>query len=60
MIDLAEAPRPADLPMDDVPEADRFHHDLMAAALRLIEERAEQQPSLDELAERMGLSPAHF
>ncbi|MEM6438988.1 MAG: bifunctional helix-turn-helix domain-containing protein/methylated-DNA--[protein]-cysteine S-methyltransferase [Pseudomonadota bacterium] len=32
----------------------------MAAALRLIEETAEDQPSLDALADRMGLSPAHF
>ncbi|MEO0680904.1 MAG: bifunctional helix-turn-helix domain-containing protein/methylated-DNA--[protein]-cysteine S-methyltransferase [Pseudomonadota bacterium] len=48
------------MPADNVPERDRFHHELMAAALRLIEERAHDHPSLDELAERMGLSPAHF
>lgn len=45
----------------DGPDAsDRFHHDLMEAALRLIEAQADRQPSLDALAARMGLSPAHF
>lgn len=39
---------------------DRFHYDLMAAALRYIEERAGQQPSLEEVAAAIGLSPAHF
>lgn len=39
---------------------DRFHYDLMAAALRHIEERAGEQPSLDEVAAAIGLSPAHF
>lgn len=60
MIELADAPDPAALAPRDVPEGDRFHHDLMEAALRLIEETAEDQPSLDALAARMGLSPAHF
>ena len=39
---------------------DRFQYDLMAAALRYIEERAGDQPSLDEVAAAIGLSPAHF
>ncbi len=39
---------------------DRFNYDLMAAALRFIEERAGEQPSLDEVAAAIGLSPAHF
>ena len=39
---------------------DRFNYDLMAAALRYIEERAGAQPSLDEVAAAIGLSPAHF
>lgn len=39
---------------------DRFNYDLMAAALRYIEERAGQQPTLDEVAAAIGLSPAHF
>lgn len=40
--------------------ADRFHHDLMLAAIRLIEEQAAEHPSLDALAARMGISTAHF
>ncbi len=39
---------------------DRFNYDLMAAALRYIEARAGDQPSLDEVAAAIGLSPAHF
>jgi AraC family transcriptional regulator of adaptative response/methylated-DNA-[protein]-cysteine methyltransferase len=42
------------------PERARFHHDLMTEALRLIEDTREAHPSLDDLAARMGLSPAHF
>lgn len=38
----------------------QFHYDLMAAALRYIESRAGEQPSLDEVAEAIGFSPAHF
>lgn len=37
-----------------------FHYDLMAAALRHIEENALEQPTLDEVAEAIGLSTAHF
>ncbi|MEM8539071.1 MAG: AraC family transcriptional regulator, partial [Pseudomonadota bacterium] len=32
----------------------------MAAALRYIEDRAGEQPSLEEVAEAIGFSPAHF
>ncbi len=39
---------------------DRFNYDLMAAALRYIDERTDSQPSLDEVAAAIGLSPAHF
>ena len=41
-------------------DRDRFRHDLMLAAIRMIEADAAAQPSLDELARRMGLSPARF
>ena len=44
----------------DLLHDDRFNYDLMAAALRYIEERAGEQPSLDEVAAAIGLSPAHF
>jgi len=39
---------------------DQFHYDLMAAALRYIESRTDEQPSLEEVAEAIGFSPAHF
>ncbi len=39
---------------------DRFHYELMAAALAFIETRKGNQPSLDEVADAIGLSPAHF
>lgn len=43
------------------PGADeRFNYELMAAALRHIEAHAGEQPSLDEVAAAIGLSPAHF
>lgn len=48
---------PAERPIET---GDRFNYDLMAAALRYIEERAGSQPSLDEVAAAIGLSPAHF
>ncbi len=41
-------------------ERDRFHHDLMLAALDLLEIQREDPPSLEELAGRMGHAPAHF
>jgi len=46
--------------MNIAPDAGQFHYDLMAAALRYIETRREDQPSLDEVAAAIGLSPAHF
>ena len=39
---------------------DRFQYDLMAAALRYIEEHAHEQPGLEDVAGAIGLSPAHF
>jgi len=46
--------------MNIAPDAGQFHYDLMAAAIRYIESRREEQPSLDEVAKAIGLSPAHF
>jgi AraC family transcriptional regulator of adaptative response/methylated-DNA-[protein]-cysteine methyltransferase len=46
--------------MNVAPDAGQFHYDLMAAALRYIETRQAEQPTLDEVAEAIGLSPAHF
>ncbi|MEL6236244.1 MAG: bifunctional helix-turn-helix domain-containing protein/methylated-DNA--[protein]-cysteine S-methyltransferase [Pseudomonadota bacterium] len=40
------------------PEPRSYH--LMAEAIRLIGERREDQPQLDEIAAEMGLSPAYF
>ena len=46
--------------MNVAPDSGQFHYDLMAAALRYIETRRDQQPSLEEVAAAIGLSPAHF
>ena len=46
--------------MNIAPDAGQFHYDLMAAALRYIETRRGEQPSLEEVAEAIGLSPTHF
>jgi AraC family transcriptional regulator of adaptative response/methylated-DNA-[protein]-cysteine methyltransferase len=46
--------------MNIAPDTREFHYDLMAAALRYIESRREDQPSLDQVAAAIGLSPAHF
>ncbi|MHA1537837.1 MAG: methylated-DNA--[protein]-cysteine S-methyltransferase [Alphaproteobacteria bacterium] len=46
--------------MNIAPDAGQFHYDLMAAALRYIETRRDEQPSLEEVAAAIGLSPAHF
>ena len=46
--------------MNVAPDAGQFHYDLMAAALRYIETRRGEQPSLEEVAAAIGLSPAHF
>lgn len=37
-----------------------FQYDLMAEALRYIEKNAAKQPTLDQVAEAIGLSPTHF
>ncbi len=42
------------------PDAEAFTYELMAAAIRYLEEHRERQPSLDEVADAIGLSPAHF
>ena len=39
---------------------DAFHYDLMAAALRYLEDRAPDQPTLEEVAAAIGYSPTHF
>lgn len=45
----------------NVPQTpDPFQYELMAAALRHIEEHAGSQPTLDAVADAIGLSPAHF
>ena len=46
--------------MNLAPNSGQFQYDLMAAALRYIEEHQGDQPSLDEVAAAIGLSPAHF
>jgi AraC family transcriptional regulator of adaptative response/methylated-DNA-[protein]-cysteine methyltransferase len=46
--------------MNVAPDSGQFHYDLMAAALRYIEARRDRQPSLEEVAAAIGLSPAHF
>jgi AraC family transcriptional regulator of adaptative response/methylated-DNA-[protein]-cysteine methyltransferase len=46
--------------MNLAPDAGQFQYDLMAAALRYIESRRDEQPSLEDVAEAIGLSPAHF
>ena len=46
--------------MNVVPSQDPFQYDLMAAALRYLEDHASDQPQLDDVARAIGLSPAHF
>jgi AraC family transcriptional regulator of adaptative response/methylated-DNA-[protein]-cysteine methyltransferase len=46
--------------MNVAPDAGQFHYDLMAAALRYIETQRDEQPSLEEVAAAIGLSPTHF
>jgi AraC family transcriptional regulator of adaptative response/methylated-DNA-[protein]-cysteine methyltransferase len=41
-------------------DADRFHYELMDAALKFLAAHRERQPGLDEVAAHLGLSPAHF
>lgn len=56
----AQAFDPSGQDDEDADDRARFHRALMTEALKLIEERREERPSLDELAARMGFSPAHF
>ncbi len=37
-----------------------YHYDLIARALRYIDDNVDAQPSLDDIASATGLSPAHF
>lgn len=46
--------------MTIAPAHDRFQYELMAAALAYLQERADDQPTLDQVADAIGLSPAHF
>ena len=46
--------------MNEMRTPSAFHYQMIAEALRLIEAAAPAQPSLDEIAQRMGFSPAHF
>lgn len=46
--------------MDLAPAGHRFHYDLIAAAIRYLEERQDEQPSLEEVAAAIGFSPTHF
>jgi len=46
--------------MNVAPDTHQFHYNLMAEALRYIEERRDAQPSLEEIAAAIGLSPTHF
>ncbi len=46
--------------MNFIPSQDPFQYDLMAAALKYLEENAADQPGLDDVAAAIGLSPAHF
>lgn len=39
---------------------DPFQYELMAAALDYLKEHADEQPGLDDVADAIGLSPAHF
>ena len=46
--------------MTIAPTHDRFQYELMAAALAYLQERADDHPTLDQVADAIGLSPAHF
>ena len=46
--------------MNQRPDPSAFHYDLIAEAIRILEEDPAAHPSLDELAGRMGFSPTHF
>ena len=42
------------------PSSDEFAYELIAEAIRHLEDNTGAQPSLDELAARIGVSPSHF
>ena len=46
--------------MNTHPTKDEFAYDLIAEAIRHLEDNAADHPSLDDLARRMGVSPTHF
>ena len=46
--------------MTQHPSPDQFAYDLIAEAIRHLEESAGEQPSLEAVAARMGVSPTHF
>jgi AraC family transcriptional regulator of adaptative response/methylated-DNA-[protein]-cysteine methyltransferase len=46
--------------MTDRPEPDPFRYALMDAALKYLAQRREEQPSLEQVAAHVGLSPHHF
>jgi AraC family transcriptional regulator, regulatory protein of adaptative response / methylated-DNA-[protein]-cysteine methyltransferase len=46
--------------MTERPEPDPFRYALMDAALKYLSARREDQPSLEEVAAHVGLSPHHF
>jgi AraC family transcriptional regulator of adaptative response/methylated-DNA-[protein]-cysteine methyltransferase len=46
--------------MNVAPDSNAFNYNLMAAALRYIEARRDEQPTLEEVAKAIGLSPTHF
>jgi len=46
--------------MNQQPAQSQFHYDLIAEAIRLIEADPAAQPSLDDIAAKMGFSPTHF
>lgn len=46
--------------MNQHAQTDRFSYELIAEAIRMIEDQTEDQPSLDDIAARMGMSPTHF
>jgi AraC family transcriptional regulator of adaptative response/methylated-DNA-[protein]-cysteine methyltransferase len=47
-------------PHNLTPRPGEFQYDLMAAALRYIESHRDEQPSLEQVAGAIGLSPTHF
>jgi AraC family transcriptional regulator, regulatory protein of adaptative response / methylated-DNA-[protein]-cysteine methyltransferase len=46
--------------MTEEPAHDAFRYELMAAALRYLDDHAADQPSLEDVAAHLGLSPHHF